>query len=47
LGLHKQGQYKEALNILSKSWELRPVYWQEVYLRLEAVKKSVAGQKNN
>jgi hypothetical protein len=47
LGLHKLGQYKEALNILSKSWELRPVYWQEEYLRLEAAKKAVAGQKNN
>jgi tetratricopeptide (TPR) repeat protein len=46
-GLYKQGKYKEALNILEKSWDLRPYYDPEVYLHLEAAKKAVAGQKNN
>ena len=41
-GLHKQGKHKEALELLEKSWRLRPVYNHEVYLHLEAVKKAVA-----
>jgi hypothetical protein len=46
-GFYKQGRYKEALEILERSWELKPVYEHEVYLHLEAAKKAVAGQKNN
>jgi tetratricopeptide (TPR) repeat protein len=46
-GLHKQGKHKEALEILEKSWSVKPVYDHEVYLHLEAVKKAVANQKNN
>jgi len=49
-GLYKQGKYKEALEILQKSWDLRrekAVYNHEAYLHLEAAKKAVLGQKNN
>ena len=48
-GLYKQGKYKEALEILQKSWDLRrekAVYNHEAFLHLEAAKKAVAGQKN-
>jgi Tfp pilus assembly protein PilF len=44
-GLYKQGNYKEALEILQKSWDLRSVYDYEVYLHLEEAKKAVASQK--
>jgi tetratricopeptide (TPR) repeat protein len=46
-GLYKQGKYKEALEILQKSWDLRKqnaVYYHTAYLHLEAAKKAVAGQ---
>ena len=46
-GLYKQGKYTEALDLLQKAWGLKPVYVHKVYLHLEAVKKAVAGQKNN
>ncbi len=48
-GLYKQGKYREALDILQKSWDLRrqyAVYNHEAYLHLEAVKKVIANQKN-
>jgi tetratricopeptide (TPR) repeat protein len=41
-GLFKQGKYREALELLQRSWALKPVYDHEVYLHLEAVKKAVA-----
>jgi len=47
LGLYRQGKYREALEILQKSWYLRrelAVYNHEVFLHLEAAKKAVAGQ---
>jgi tetratricopeptide (TPR) repeat protein len=47
-GLYKLGKYKEALEILQKSWNLRrekAVYDHDAYLHLEAAKKAVAGQK--
>jgi tetratricopeptide (TPR) repeat protein len=47
LGLFKQGKYKEALEILQKSWDLKPIYDHEAFLHLEAAKKAVANQKNN
>jgi len=47
LGLYKQGKYNEALELLEKSWELRPVYNHSSYLLLEKVKKAVAEQLNN
>ena len=43
-GLYKQGKYKEALEILQKSWDLRiqnAVYDHEAFLHLEAAKKAV------
>ena len=43
-GLFKQGKYDEALKILEKSWELKPVYDHDLYLHLEAAKKAVADQ---
>jgi hypothetical protein len=46
-GLYKQKKYKEALELLEKSWDLKPYYDHELYLHLEAAKKAVAGQKNN
>jgi tetratricopeptide (TPR) repeat protein len=49
-GLYKQQKYKEALEILQKSWDLRmknAIYDHEAFLHLEAAKKAVAGQKNN
>jgi len=48
--LYKQGKYTEALDILSRSWDLRrqnSVYEHEPFLHLEAAKKAVAEQKNN
>jgi tetratricopeptide (TPR) repeat protein len=47
LGLFKLGKYKEALEILQKSWDLKPIYDHEAFLHLEAAKKAVANQKNN
>ena len=47
-GLYKQGKYKEALETLQKSWDLRRLYGiydHEAFLHLEAAKKAVANQK--
>ncbi len=47
-GLYKQGKYREALDMLQKSWDLRrekAVYDHQAYLHLEAAKKVVAGLK--
>ena len=47
-GLYKQGKYREALNVLQKSWELRrqnAVYDHSAFLHLEAAKKAVANLK--
>jgi tetratricopeptide (TPR) repeat protein len=49
-GLYKQGEYKEALEILQKSWDLRmknAIYNHEAFLHIEAAKKAFASQKNN
>lgn len=49
-GLYKQGKYKEALDVLQKSWDIRrekAVYDHEAFLHLEEAKKAFAGQKNN
>ena len=48
MGLYKQGKYKEALDLLQKSWDLRmknEFYNHEAFLNLEAAKKAVAEQK--
>jgi tetratricopeptide (TPR) repeat protein len=47
-GLYKQDKYKEALDILQKSWDLRmdkAVYNHEAWLHREAAKNAVAGLK--
>ena len=49
-GLYKQRKYKEALEILQKSWDLRiqnAIYNHDAFLHLEAAKKAVTNQKNN
>ena len=46
-GLYKQGKYREALEILEKSWELKPIYDHDLFLHFEAAKKAVASQNNN
>jgi tetratricopeptide (TPR) repeat protein len=46
-GLYKQGKNREALELLNKSWELKPVYDHTIYLHLEEVKKAIVRQKNN
>jgi tetratricopeptide (TPR) repeat protein len=43
-GLYKQGKYREALDFLQKSWDLRmehSIYNHAAYVRLEAAKKAV------
>jgi tetratricopeptide (TPR) repeat protein len=47
-GLYKQGKYKEALDILQKSWDSRlknGIYKHTAYLHLEAANKAAAGMK--
>jgi len=49
-GLYKQGKIEEASVILQNSWDLRmenAIYNHPAFLRLEEVKRAVAGQKNN
>jgi tetratricopeptide (TPR) repeat protein len=45
-GMYKEGNYKEALKILQKAWDVKPVYNHELFLHLEEVKKAIASQKN-
>jgi tetratricopeptide (TPR) repeat protein/TolB-like protein len=40
-GLYKQGKYTEALEILEKSWELKPVYNHKIFLHLDEARKAV------
>jgi len=44
-GLYKLGKYKEALILIQRSWELKPVYKHEIFLHLEAAKKASEAQK--
>ena len=46
-GLYKQGKYKKHLEILERSWELKPIYDHEIFLHLEAAKKAVADNARN
>ena len=49
-GLYKQKNYKEALDVLQKSWDLRreqATYNHEAFLHLEAAKKAVDNQQND
>lgn len=43
-GLYKEGNYKEALTYLEKSWELKPIYDHDLYLHLNEVKKAMAAR---
>jgi len=43
-GLYKQGKYKEALEFLEKSWDVKSFYDHEIYLHLDSAKKAVTGQ---
>jgi tetratricopeptide (TPR) repeat protein len=46
-GLYMQGKYREALDIIQKSWDLRrkySFYNHDAFLHLEAAKKAVADQ---
>ena len=40
-GLYKQGNYQEALEILERSWELKPIYDHNIFLHLEETKNTV------
>jgi tetratricopeptide (TPR) repeat protein len=45
-GLYKQGKYKEALELIERSWSLKStLYDHRIFLHLEAAKKAVASQK--
>ena len=46
-GLYKQGKYREALEILKKSWELKPIYDHDLFLHLEEVRKALADNLEN
>lgn len=41
-GLYKQGNYREALELVERSWELKPVYDHELYVQLDAIKKTLS-----
>ncbi len=41
-GLYKMGKYKEALKLLERSWDLRPVYNYTLSEHLDKAKKAVA-----
>ena len=44
--LYKLGKKKEALELLEKSWNLKPSYSHEIYLHIQEVKKALARQTN-
>jgi tetratricopeptide (TPR) repeat protein len=46
-GLYKQRKYQEALDVLQKSWDLKPFYDHEVYLHLDAAKKGCCQSKED
>ena len=43
-GLYKQEKYDEALNILQKAWDLRPIYDHEIYLHIQEAEQALASQ---
>lgn len=45
-GLYKQGKYEESLELLEKSWTLRPLYDHDHYLLIQEVKQALAKQKS-
>jgi tetratricopeptide (TPR) repeat protein len=44
-GLFMQGKYKEALQLLEKSWDLKPVYIHQIYLHIQEAKKALSDIK--
>jgi len=42
-GLYKQGKLKESLNILKRSWDLRPIYNHRVYQHIQEVEQAFTG----
>jgi tetratricopeptide (TPR) repeat protein len=44
-GLYKQSKSKEALEILEKSWDLKPMYDHQLYLHIEEAKNAIANKK--
>jgi tetratricopeptide (TPR) repeat protein len=44
-GLYKQGNSKEALALIQKSWDLKPYYDHTLFLHLKEVKKSLPALK--
>jgi tetratricopeptide (TPR) repeat protein len=44
---YKQGKYKEALELIEKSWRLKPIYDHGIFLHLQAAKMAVAGHGYN
>ena len=42
--LYKLGKKKEALELLEKSWNLKPAYSHEIYLHIQEVKKALVRQ---
>ncbi|MEN8122872.1 MAG: hypothetical protein ABFS35_21210 [Bacteroidota bacterium] len=43
-GLYKKGKNKEALDLLKKSWKLKPIYDHDVFVHIQEVEQSL---KNN
>jgi tetratricopeptide (TPR) repeat protein len=43
-GLYKQEKYDEALKILQKAWDLRPIYDHDVYMHIQEAEKAIASQ---
>ena len=43
-GLYKQEKYRQALALIERSWELKPIYSHTIYLHLEAVKEAIDNQ---
>jgi tetratricopeptide (TPR) repeat protein len=46
-GLFKAGKFKEALELIEKSWNLKPVYSHKIFLHMEEAKKALADQASN
>jgi tetratricopeptide (TPR) repeat protein len=45
-GLYKEGKYEESLELLEKSWDLKPYYVHEHYLNIQEVEQALARQES-
>lgn len=45
-GLYRQGNYREALELLNKSWKQKPAYDHELFLHIEEAKELLPPQFN-